>query len=301
MDWLGLAKLGVAVATGAFSVGALLRRRHLSRPRLMFDAGISSTLRKELPKEQQRWPLSTLAFGGDLSKDKAPIAFVPFVLENIGSLPIKGIRLQLEFPTEFACPSSETLNDSFNGTLHFPEEFNKGRKVSRVRSYTQVSLELPIIRPGEILLLAEPVQFLRNPKTRDIDSLKTLLFEFEKLPRFRSFVPMRVFLYTEDLPLIRRRLHLFWFDTNSIADLGVDVHAAVWAFWAGRYPTPGVHLVYPWEKLLSNELCQIIMPKMQCGIGKRGTRYAVEIPLEAKQATMEILMPPKDYYDTADW
>jgi hypothetical protein len=91
MEWLGLARLCVAGASLALAAGVVLRKRHLSRHKLKFDAGIPTTMRENLSEPLKDCPLSFIAYGSSLPAGTTPIFSIPLFLENGGKLPIKGV------------------------------------------------------------------------------------------------------------------------------------------------------------------------------------------------------------------
>jgi hypothetical protein len=143
------------------------------------------------------------------------------------------------------------------------------------------------------LLLGEPVQFPPNSG----QATEGLLSEFRKIANFLGFIPVKIFLYTEDLPVIERQLYLLWFGVDSIPDLGSSVQAVVRVFWGGKYPKSGLHMNFP--KWIRTELCQMIVPELRCGSGSNGV-YALEVPMKSTQATVTILMPAGRYF-RFDW
>lgn len=299
--------LGLGIALVGALVGALVtvmkwivarrvnrRRRRDFENSLSVNFGISEYTRKELlPESARQLSCNTIVFGLDsIDDNEACICSLPICIENHGDRPFNNLTIHLEYPCEFAAPSTEELGLLFSDSLRMKEDISGARAMTRVGKYYKVRHDVLRLRPGEGLV------FFENLMSRCITGSNFAEFEVtsracsEKAEGFLGLCPVRVFLYSEDLLPIKRTLLVVWLSATSTEKALQALKSTLAVFWGGKYPAPGLSFKYPWEKLMITELAKISIPVLtECRV-PTNPRLKIEIdPLRGAVEFAPIVLP----------
>lgn len=299
MEWIQLLGTLLAILGGILGIAIIVRKRQLAVPKLSFDCGISRSMRKHLPRASRNKPSTTVTFGISEPGSKKDILFaLPFFVENIGNLPLRNITLQLEYPAEYAAPPLEEVQQTFSGVIKLASAYATDRSTVRLGVYTQSRLEIGVLRPGEFILVAEPLALTPyhtlihdDGVTRNYTEALRACSESEA--SFLALCPIRAFLYCEDIEALHRKIVVVWLKAENVKEAAGRLGGVVRGLWRGEYPKPGIHVKFIWENVILKELAHIIIPQFLEAPRSGGRILAIEKPLDSEMATIEILMPEK--------
>lgn len=303
MTLADLVSILIGVIGTGFAIYVALRSKQTTRPTLRFSPGLLPAARELIPKAYRKNRVTTVAYGARLKPKVNGFFAMCYCLENDGKLPVSNVRLALNYPlrnllTDFSFVDPKTGQPAW-GSDDITE-----RKVHNFGSFSQVNYEISVIRPGESVVVADPLRFVAQTPTKkeggdDSDTgMKALFRRLSQTEKFCDFFVVDIFLYSEDCPPVSHRINVLWFNTDSLRELRSLVEESLNAFWGGRYPGPGIYRnLTPRRAWLSHECTELVIPKLAAIPWTEGGKvYFESSPIESARVLVSLPMPGWNYY-----
>lgn len=308
-EWIAIlgAVAGIVGATFAIFVG--LRSKQISRPVLIFNIGLLYT-EQEVRKIIKKATVSTLIYGANIPQN-SEIAFIcPYLMMNNSKLPIFNITLQLQYASKYAIKNEEKIIGIIDRDIGYevhvlssPPEWYKCREVQILESMAQVRYTIPVLRPGEKIIIPDVIRFTKPTHCDELDDgdygvNKELAKKLRGISKLQDFCVIDVFIFSDSCPPVSKRIKVLWFDANSDEELVSLSNDVIKAFWGGKWPKSGLYLgPSPWKKIMVEEYGEAIFPKLE-RIKSVEDRYIYwENPLQSERSmTTFVGMPAWNYY-----
>ena len=324
----------IGVLTGVLAILLFFRQRQFSRPNLQLIIGWDSPSH-EIPRKLRKLPLSFVVMAPARSLNEPLIVYLPFCFKNPGRETVRNVRVSLEYPSDYLITNTvfESLAD-FKPTIvpdigkadhvgllkpqFTPEQLQEMLKVREVVEFdgrAQVTFEIPLIRPGEWLIMYE---LLRLPGLgpHSIEKLgfgspgfNHVLDQMRKIPSVLDYLVVNLFVYAENHKRLNRKVSVIRFTSEADADR--DMLKVGNTFWFGKLPPPGLYYTdrfYRWlgyklgwigragMSVSRRELGLMLFPKVATIETKTGKKYKKELPARARQQYFALTMPNCDYF-----
>lgn len=203
---------------------------------------------------------------GDSKIDRCTI--LPFSLENKSSNAIKNIRIQVEYDRNYFMENEEIFglygsksepffDDETNFVMRFKignideeekKELKNFRKTSIFRGFAAESIEIPLLRPNEIVTIPYFIMF-RNDKIYDNPSsifgeggFNNITRKLNELKEIENFLVLNFNIYSENLKPIKRQIKVFEIYSKISNLLGV-LNKISKTFWFGSIPVFGIYFI----------------------------------------------------------
>lgn len=317
LDWVTIITIisavgGVAGVVFAIFVG--LRSKQIFRPVLTFNTGLSC-IDPHVQKTIKKAPVSTLIFGASIPRDSEVAFICPYLMANNSKLPIFNVTLQLQYAARYVIKNEEKIIGIIDRGAEYemhvlgsPPKWFEHREVQIIGPVAQVFYTIPVLRPGEAIIITDVVKFVAlnhsdEIKSEDYGVNQNLAKKLRKIRKLCDFCVIDVFIYSESCPPLSNRIKLLWFDTDSEEELVSLFNDAVKTFWGGKWPKPGLYFG-PWplahKKLVVEEYGEAIIPKLKRIKVSKGRYFYWEDPLECEGKIVSFGMPPWNYYQLPD-
>jgi hypothetical protein len=119
-----------------------------------------------------------------------------------------------------------SLLDKVSGEAIWKSDKIAGRTVQPLGEISQVTYEIPLLRPGETVLISDFVIFIRTPKQTGRDSIvmdrseeALLLKRLGKIDKFAGRFVIRAYLYSQNCAPITKQKTILWFRANTLEEL----------------------------------------------------------------------------------
>jgi len=312
MEWWDIVLFVVTIVAVGFAIFLGLRTRQVYRPAVVFNVGLLST-NDEVRKTLKKGTVATLIYGADIPRGDEVGFAVPYTLMNHSKLPVHNLAVQLHYSPKYVVRNEDRVSGVImRGEEALVAEFGglpeaeKVREVEILGSMAQVRYSIPMIRPGERVVIPDPMRFANNRHIgqscgADYGISEGLAQELRKTNKVSDFCVVDVFIYSESCPPQTCRVKLLWFDTNSADELSSLMMDALPVFWGGHFPEPGLyfHLWLPWKKekeLLVEEHAEATVASLERMRTSEGTCLWCEDPLKSGRNIFTLKMPPWNYY-----
>lgn len=213
-DWMTIITIISAVggiAGVAFAVFVGLRSRQIFRPQLIFNVGLAYA-DEDVQKTIRKNIISTLIYGAKVPRDSEVSFMCPYLMVNNSKLPISNVTLQLQYASKYVIKNDEEIKGIVDkGTeyelhvLRSPPDWFKRREVFILGSMAQVMYTIPVLRPGEAIVILDPMRFGKlsycdEKENEDYGINKKLAKRLRRIERLRDFCVIDIFIYSESCP-----------------------------------------------------------------------------------------------------
>jgi hypothetical protein len=309
VEWLGVF-FGAAAVAVAIWLG--LNVEGFTRPKLFFSPGDvypNSGERALVGSFKGEPPLLTLVYTTADRPETQTVMLLPLTIMNRGRKPLHNVVVRLWYPPEFALRSEDL------GCLDTETGDEEIRDLVIRSDYAMAEYELGVVRPGEPLLVYEPLLFTQvedKPQREAPDLEKLDLHDrLSASMELYGFVRVAAFAAAEEVMPQTADINVIWCKGDlrglpgssgitRLKDVIDPIHQAIW----GRHlPLPGLYFKWPWERLpLRMEAVETFEPRfLTCT--SAGTSYAVQSLPAADDlvGVSSITMPLWDYTGPIDW
>ena len=341
---IGILAALISLLVGILTVIIIFRKKQLHVPELIFSLG--ALPEEEARKSRRDFKKSELlsliyCFQDDHYGDV--VIMVPYTFENKGRDPVKNVRLQLEYDSSNLIDNRtiKYLYDNSLPTLQKVDEHKKialvavptkldqdidkvleCRKTQVIGSKAIVSYEIPLIRPGEKLILPDSIILRNNAllSTADLGfgekGFEHILKNISSIEQIRDFFISNAWVYAENYPSINKKFKIFSVKTSKLSLVEKILEQISKALWFGRFPRMGIYFVpyFPsWflkkrttgrrfgEKLYKYEFVMIVIPTFAKINTKNGSKYLFENIADSAVEFAVIYSPNCNYYDLPEW
>lgn len=270
--YLEVVATGVSVLVGVLTVLVILRRKQMAKPRFRLILGIPLKSKIRRKKEFRRFSLTSILFAEDGGPYPVPkILIVPYTLDNNGKEAIKDIRLQLEYNEAYAIddaelpsildiepqvlPSKSCSKDRivFQSQLGKDdiEKVKKHRTCYKFAGRAIVAYEVPLLRPGEILVIPDIIRMEsrgvpdREQGRFEDSGFRHILERISDIEIVRDFFVVDVNVYSETCPRIKETVKVVRIDGASEQLVEEFLKRLSSALWLGNFPKPGIYFRDP--------------------------------------------------------
>jgi hypothetical protein len=266
MEFLSDFRVIIAVVAGCTGLYLIFRNKALISRKLQVDFGLSSHLRKHLPKHQRKLPISLVAIGVPKPKGNERLVFtIPCIIENNGPHSLNKVTLQFEYPHGFEPPSQDEIGEKFAKTIRVIREKEYSPPYT-VQGYLQTRRDFDLVRPGEHLGQGEPLSIKPfhasvsedTPVGRQVHILSKLLAKKEPIV---SVFPMRLFVFSQELQKKQLDVLVIWVKSESLEELSKKLDQIAKRLWKMSFGDSRFLIKYPWEKLENTHLALLMQPK----------------------------------------
>jgi hypothetical protein len=266
---------------------------------------------KPVKKGFKKAIISTLIYGTNIPQNSEVAFQYPYLMKNDSKLPIFNITLQLQYASKHAIKNGEKII----GMGHVVEltcspEAYKYREVQIRDSMAEVRYTIPVLRPGEKIVIPDIMKFSKLNHSEELDNgdyavNKGLARKLREIKKLSDFCVVDVFVYSESCPPLSRRTKVLWIDTNSTKELESVVNDTIEVLWGGKLPKPGIYFCFrPWnnfplnrKKIFVEEYGEATIPKLDVVKTSKDRYFCWENSLESEERNIFILnMPPWNYY-----
>ncbi len=313
----------LAIATlvgGVAAVGYFIEKwqQRKCRAVLTFNIGLISST-QDVEKVLKKATISTLIYGANVPQNSDVAFACPYLMMNNSKLPIYNIILQLEYMSKHVVKNEEKIRgekqvikieekiiETYLEMIGMPEKYREMREVQIFDSRAQIRFTIPVLRPGEKMVIADPMKFtnIRNNEVFDDGEYsinKELIKKLKKIKKLNDLCIVDAFVYSESCPPLSKRIKLFWFDTNSTKELKLVIEDVVMAFWSGKWPKPGGYLGPPSlslrkKHISTKEYAEVVIPELDIIKPSKNKSFCWENPLNSKRTGIVLNMPPWNYF-----
>ncbi len=260
---LGLIAAAVGIIGTVLSILLIIRKKQLDKPNLIFSFKPPEGSPSDIPPRRlKKSLLSFIAFAPQDDYSEPLIELLRFTVVNRGKETLKNVRIMLEYDKHFLVdnklleslcrfkPSAKKLEGNSKVAIIKPsltdqevEELLDKREVAFGDNRAQVSYEIPIVRPGEGLLLYDMLIFRKGI----ISGIENLGFGDEgfahiiKLIRnikgISNFLVINAWAFSENYEKLNKKLFIVRFAFGVKLDEVLNELGR--AFWLGEYPKAG--------------------------------------------------------------
>jgi len=307
--WIVIIGAVAGIIGTIFGIFIALRSKKIYQPVLTFNIGLLYADQDAIPrlhkKVIKKATISTLIYGTNIPQNSEVAFQCPYLMINNSKLPIYNITLQLQYASKHAIKNEEKIigrGMDYKVVLGSPPEYYKYREVQILDSMAQVRYTIPVLRPGEKIVIPDVIKFTQLNHCEKLDKgdyavNRGLAKRLREIKKLYDFCIVDVFVYSESCPPLSKRIKLLWFDTNSIEELWSLVSDSVKVFWGGEWPKPGLYWTpLPWKKLIVEECGEAIIPKLEAVKTSKDRYFCWENPLESERNIFTLKMPPWNYY-----
>ena len=307
--WIAIISAVAAIIGTAFGIFIGLRSKQIFRPVLTFNVGLLHT-NQDIRKIVKKATVSTLIYGVNIPQNSEVAFICPYLMINNSKLPIYNITLQLQYALKYAIKNEEkiigTIDKGMEYEVHVlgsPPEWYKYREVQILDSMAQIRYTIPVLRPGEKIVISDPIKFTKLDYCEKLDNgdygvNKELAKKLREIRKLCDFCVIDVFVYSENCPPLSKRIKLLWFDTGSAEELVSLTNDAIKAFWGGKWPKPGLYF-RPWPihaEIMVKEYGEAIIPKLKTVKIPKERYFYWENPLESERNIVTFGVPSWNYY-----
>jgi len=301
--WIAIISAVATIIGTAFAIFIGLRSKQIFRPVLTFNVGLLHA--------NQDVTVSTLIYGANIPQNSEVAFICPYLMINNSKLPIYNITLQLQYASKYAIKNEEKIIGIIDRGIEYevyvlsaPPEWYKYREVQILDSMAQIRYTIPVLRPGEKIVIPDPIKFTKLDRCEKLDNgdygvNKELAKKLREIRKLNDFCVIDVFIYSESCPPLSKRIKLLWFDTGSAEELVSLTNDAIKAFWGGKWPKPGLYF-RPWPLIrkepIMKEYGEAIIPELNEIKTSKNRYFYWENPLESKRNIVTFGMPPWNYY-----
>ena len=255
-----------AIFGGVLTVIVFIRKKQFATPTLRFTVGPSMHVSDEFPRRHRKRPVSIIAYSADDTGSFPVIIPMIYSLENRGKEALRNLRLLIEYNKSFVMdnellrsvtkfePAVLSVKKDYLAVMRgaTDEEIRKiseRREVQVFGDRAQVSYEIPLIRPGESIVLCDTLM-LQPRQICGLDGLgfgdkgfANILEQLRKIEGLHNFFVLNVWIFGENH---EKKIWKFSFLRFST---GVDFKAGLQEFgkalWLGETPKSGCYLHDP--------------------------------------------------------
>ncbi|MGB4845963.1 MAG: hypothetical protein WBP16_15965, partial [Ferruginibacter sp.] len=315
MEYLiSILSLVVGIAGLAFGIFVANRSKQTKRAILELKPCLSSIFEKnENPKigiskrKKKKYvdKLSSTIIGIDINEIGDFIFALPYLLSNNSEFPIHNISLLIEYPKCFEFVDNDDTKD-FIKIRKSKDLFN--RQTSVTRFGIQVRYQVPVLRPGERVVILDPMNFKgdykQNQSINDSEiSYAGLLMALSRIPNFLNLCVCDIIVLSETCSPISKRVKISLFKSKSLEELLSLSSDSVHAYWGGKMPRSGFYFRDPIlnirkkRALYNIEATELVQPNLAVHTKKRGGKiYFWEDITKFEGVVLGLNMPVWNYY-----
>jgi hypothetical protein len=270
-----------ALTTAIFVVAALLgiigalltiyvfiSKRQYGRPVLQLLFGWSSPP-NDFPRALKKQPVTVLAIAPRTELKEPLLAVLTFRLQNPGKEAITNVRLSIEYGQRYVVSNQlfaaladfkptvvpDLSTDKTVSVVHpavSKDELAKAlaeRVIQTFGGRAQMTIEFPIIRPGEWYLLYDLV-LLPGSGPDDLQKLgfggpgfRHVLEKIRGVSGLLDYFVVNFFVYAENHERLNQKVSVLRFASEAASEKGLQEFAA--ALWLGQLPKAGVYFSNP--------------------------------------------------------
>lgn len=295
--WIVIISAVAGIIGTAFGIFIGLRSKQIFRPVLTFNVGLLYT-NQDVRKVIKKSTVSTLIYGANIPQNSEVAFICPYLMINNSKLPISNITLQLQYASKCAIKNEEKIKGIIDRGIEYevhvlssPPEWYKYREVQILDSMAEVRYTIPVLRPGEKIVIPDVIKFTKLNHCKELDNgdygvNKELAKKLRGMSKLCDFCVIDVFVYSESCPPLSKRIKLLWFDTDSAEELVSLTNDAIKAFWGGKWPKLGLYF-RPWplirKELIMKEYGEAIIPELKEIKTSKNRYFYWENPLESKR------------------
>lgn len=323
----------IGMITGGFAIYLFFRQRQFTQPKLELIFGWNR-LPDEIPRRLRKKPVSIFVIAPKRELRKPLHSFLIFTLNNPGRDAIKNVRVSFEYDSEYLIDNKTfvslaqfepvlipDLSDSKKATLVSSKLTSEDiktiiqeRHVDDVGGRAQVTVELPIVRPGEGLIVYDRLM-LKGSGPSGIQKLgfgaegfKHIVARLTSIKGLLDYFVVNVFVYAENHENMNSKISVLRFESER--DLTDGLIGFVESLWLGQFPKPGLYFSDPisrwlrrkfWREgrfsnAISREELGAIRHSEVAEIKAQGKKFMMEIPEHSETQYFALSTPNYDYF-----
>jgi len=325
----------VTIVASVVIVFLFFRHRQFSRPGLQLIIGWKAPP-KEIPRKFRRKPVTLLVLA-PAKEFKGPlIAYLIYCLKNSGRETVRNLRISIEYPKKYLINNSRfaSLAEFKPSVVHdlsnaeeaavlvsavTGDEMKKAledREVNVFEGRAQVSVDLPLVRPGEEFFLYDMLQ-LDGSGPEGIEKLgfgdmgfKHVVDLIRRVPSLLDYLVININVYAENLDRLDRKVSFLRFASEAAQEK--DLPEFRKALWFGKLPQSGIYFTNPLYRWLARKMNWIgrsskDMSRMELGLMRfsiiadietqSGEKLIVEIPTRSPEEYFVLNVPNCDYFE----
>ena len=325
----------VTMIASAVVIFVFFRQRQFSRPGLQLTIGLNAPP-KEIPRKLRRKPVTLLVLAPGKDFSGPLIGYLIYCLKNSGRDTIRNVRISLEYPRKYVINNARfaSIAEFKPSVVHelsnaeeaavissavTQDEMKKAledREVNVFEGRAQVSVNLELVRPGEVFFLYDMLQ-LDGSGPEGIEKLGFGDLGFghvvqliRKVPNLLDYFVINISVYAENLARFDRKVSFLRFASEAAAEKGLPEFRK--AFWFGELPQSGIYFTNPLYRRLARKLNWIgrsskDMSRMELGLTRfsviadietqAGEKLMLELPTRSPEEYFVINVPNCDYFE----
>ena len=325
-----------AIVASMIAIIVFVKRRQYAAPRLKLVFAPFRNVR-EIPRRLRRSQPSIICWISDQRVRHPFLAHFIYGIDNPSSDAVKDVRITLEYSSSYLIEnkllaSIAKLEPAVVGPVEAGAEtvavvrrslddvritdVLKERTVVVIGGRAQVSFHIPLVRPGERLLLHDMLLFDK----RRIEGVTTLGFGdagFERIisrmrevGSLKNYLVMNVFVHAENASRVNAKVSVLRLTATTPPNETVNAFGT--ALWLGRFPAPGWYwsdIIGNWilrklghigsygQKLWREELGVMIFPRVANIRTPPGREFSLEVPDMGEMQWFSLKTPNCDYFE----
>jgi hypothetical protein len=197
-------------------------------------------------------------------------------IENMSSLPITAVRLQIEYPAQFLVDSSVP-----------------GRTAQRYGSLAQIIFEMELLRPKEQVVLHELVRIQRRQIATLGDEKRQALVQsrWTDVPYFSSALELHLSVWAGNCDPAAMSAIVAVSEVTRYEELTTAADRFIASAWDERKRARGVrHFIWPWRRRSRLEHAELVFLPRDALIGKE--ELDPTILRYSRTALLQFVVPP---------
>lgn len=325
----------ITIVASAVIIFIFFRQRQFSRPGLELIVGWGAPP-KEVPRKFRRTPVTLLVIAPKKEFKGRLVAYMIYGLKNSGRETVRNVRISIEYPKKYLINNARfaslaefkpvvvhELSNTEKAAVVSPavtgDEMKKtleDREVNVFEGRAQVSVELPLLRPGEVFVLYDVLQ-LAGSGPEGIEKLGFgdtgfghVVDLLRQIPSLLDYFVVHMTVYAENLDRLDRKVSFLRFSSEAAQEK--DLLEFRKALWFGRLPQSGFYFTNPFYRWLARKMNWIgrsskSMSRMEAGLMRysiitemetqTGEKFMVELPTQSLEEYFLLNVPNCDYLD----
>ena len=324
----------VTIVASAVIIFLFFRHRQFSRPGLQLIIGWTP-LPKEVPRKFRRRPVTLLVIAPSKEFKGPMIGYLIYSLKNSGRETVRNVRISVEYPKKYLINNSRfaslaefkpsmvhELSNAEEAAVISPavtsDDLKKAledRDVNVFEGRAQVSVNLPLVRPGEVVFLYDVLQ-LDGHCPEGIETLgfgdvgfRHVVELIRGVSSLLDYFVININVYAENLDRLNRRVSFLRFASESAEEK--DLPEFRKALWFGQLPQGGIYFTNPLYRWLARKMNWIgrsskDMSRMELGLTRfsiiadietqTGEELMLELPTRSPEQYFVLNVPNCDYF-----
>lgn len=324
----------IGIVGGLLAIFLFIRHRQFSRPSLQVSFGLREPP-DDVPKKLRKRPVTVFVIAPKRELRKPLRVFLFFALKNPGREAIRNVRVSFEYGEQYLISNKllkslanfqptivPELSDSESAAVLSSalskediKTIQRDRKVSIFGTRAQVSWDVPIVRPGEGLILYDFL-LLSGGGADDIQKLgfgqggfSRVVALIGKIKGLLDYFVVNTFVFAENHENLNLKISVLRFASEEDTSEGLRKFSE--ALWLGQLPKPGLYFTEPISRWLRKRIWGVGRPSREIFRNELGLmrfskvveikaqdkRLMVELPEHSEEQYFALSSPNYDYFE----